>query len=188
MIQTHNIHFLSHMYFSAQTEPQLLYAAIRYLPHEKDQPVSMSEWLAVCRLISRQTPRQFVRLFPISKEYDGQRYQSKDYFTTMQSIARHGWDTPIGDAVDFLWDYVNPHTSAFVVSFLCALDRERRQQNRPGLLESFAKQQGVELPSYRPVTLNGKQYMQSQKDGSIVRVSPPKNKMPRWWKIIEGSI
>ena len=176
------------MYFSAQTEPQFLYAAIRYLPHEKDQSVPMSEWLAVCRLISRQTPRQFVRLFPISKEYDGQRYQSKDYFTTMQSIAQHGWDTPIGDAVDFLWDYVNPHTSAFVVSFLCALDRECRQHNRPGLLESFAKQQGVELPSYRPVTLNGKQYMQSQKDGSIVRVSPSKNQMPRWWKIIEGGI
>jgi hypothetical protein len=31
--------------------------------------------------IASLTPRQFVSLFPIIKEYDGDRFQCKDYFT-----------------------------------------------------------------------------------------------------------
>lgn len=181
-----DIHFLSRMYFSAKTEQQFLCAAVRYLPHEKENTVPMDEWRAVLKLISRQTPRKFVNLFPIRKEYDGLRFQSKDYFTTCLMIELHGWDTPIGDAISFLWDYVNPHTSSFLSAFFCAVDGQRRQENLPGLLESFAKSSGIDLRGFRPVTMNGKQYMQSTSDSTIIPISHPKPQVPRWWKIIEG--
>ena len=174
------------MYFSARTEHQLLYAAIRYLPREKEHSVPVSEWFAVLKLISRQTPRQFMRIFPVSKEYDGRRWQSKDYFTTMEMIERIGMDTPIGNAFEFLWDYVNLHTRTFLAAFICAVDLKRREQGEQGIIEQFFDEQGVSVPVYRKIDVCGKTIMQNTATGETHAVVKPKSKMPRWWKVIEG--
>lgn len=176
---------LYHMVSQSQNESQWLYAIIRYLPHKSENDAPFY-YRYVFNALHRQTPRQLMRLFPVSKQYDGARWQSKDYFTTMRMIHSHGIDNPISDAVSFLWDYVNPHTSAFLAGFFCAVDRARRAGGSPGLMESFAQQTGVQLHTYRPVTLGGRPYMQDMQSGSIIRVDQPKIRIPRWWTIIEG--
>lgn len=60
--------------------------------------------------IGRLTPKQLTHMYPIAKEYDGERWGSKDYFYTMESLKRWSEDEPIGDAQDvacLLWDYQN---------------------------------------------------------------------------------
>ena len=121
---------LGTMYLNASTLPQYLYACVRYLPKRQDDVLLCFEM--TLRLIELQTPRQFMRLFPVSKEYDGERFQSNDYFTTMDMISSHGIDNPIGDAFPFLWDYVNPHIRIFLTSYMVQLDQHRRQNGQKG--------------------------------------------------------
>lgn len=60
--------------------------------------------------IARLTPKQLMYMYPITKEYDGERWGTKDYFYTVERLKRWPEDKPIGDAQDvacLLWDYQN---------------------------------------------------------------------------------
>lgn len=75
------------------------------------------------------TPRQFMNIFPITKTYDGAKYEIKDYFYVMDMINKKGIDTPIGDRIiDFLWDYLNRDTNMFLVK-LTGLTSDIAQAN-----------------------------------------------------------
>jgi len=67
-------------------------------------------------LIEELTPREFTRLFPIDKRYDGNRYETKDYFSTVEYIDSIGWDTNIGSAIGFLMEYMCHDTMTFTVT------------------------------------------------------------------------
>ena len=60
--------------------------------------------------IGRLTPMELLRMFPVTKEYDGKKWGTKDYFYTLEQLRRLPADKPIGDAQDvavLLWDYQN---------------------------------------------------------------------------------
>lgn len=42
------------------------------------------------------TLRNFVNTFPIDKTYDGEKWEEKDYFSTMKVLSKMDWDVPIG--------------------------------------------------------------------------------------------
>lgn len=88
--------------------------------------------------MERLTPRQLTQVFPISKHYDGERYQGKDYFTAMKVLQAHGMDVLIGDAVlDILWEYVNPEICVFMSSTMACMDRIMKDAGEKGILETF---------------------------------------------------
>jgi hypothetical protein len=76
------------------------------------------------------TPREFTNIFPIEKVYDGAKYETKDYFFTVQAIEKIGWDSVIDDdIVEFLWDYTNIYVSLFLVEMLgCTSDIEIQKE------------------------------------------------------------
>lgn len=112
-----------------------LYAAVRAA--DKGEPAHL---FAVLEALKRRTPRQIIRMFPPTKEYDGARTGCKDYYSTMQAVGRFAPDKRLGHSVRaFLWDYVNPHLNEMYVTLLChhmkrlparakATIREYRQQ------------------------------------------------------------
>lgn len=64
----------------------------------------------VMETIGRLTPMKLLRMYPITKEYDGEKWGTKDYFYTMDKLKKRPADKPIGDAQDvavLLWDYQN---------------------------------------------------------------------------------
>lgn len=64
----------------------------------------------VMETIGRLTPMELLRMFPVTKEYDGKKWGTKDYFYTLEQLRRLPADKPIGDAQDvavLLWDYQN---------------------------------------------------------------------------------
>jgi len=42
------------------------------------------------------TLRNFVTTFPIEKYYKGEKWEEKDYFSTMEVLSKMDWDKPIG--------------------------------------------------------------------------------------------
>ena len=64
----------------------------------------------VMETIGRLTPMELLRMYPITKEYDGEKWGTKDYFYTMDKLKKLPANKPIGDAQDvacLLWDYQN---------------------------------------------------------------------------------
>lgn len=70
------------------------------------------------------TPQEFVRLFPITKEYDGEKYGMKDYFYTAQKIKAMP-DEPIGEenVSEFLFNYCNRDIEEYMVTWMGIVNR-----------------------------------------------------------------
>ena len=91
------------------------------------------------------TLSNFVTTFPITKEYDGAKWETKDYFYTMDVLSKMDWDKPIGrdNMFDFLWDYVNDDLRNVCVEYMNAMSAVYRSQTGKGMMEQFCEDNGI---------------------------------------------
>ncbi len=129
------------------------------------------------------TPRELMQMFPVEKVYDGQKWGSKDYFSTMEVLHEHGLDKPLGENVEeILYDYMNRDTMEFTVATMSAVSAMRRYNGEKGLLEEFAEQQGMKLQTYTMTTdEKGRRWLTDSDTGERQRV---KVKRPRYLRAI----
>jgi hypothetical protein len=158
--------------------------------HSKEVPKSyetLSEMFEIiCSLknvISTITPNELLTIFPLRKVYDGARYQTKDYFSSMVVLKEIGMNNPIGSNVDeLLWDYMNLEVNIFNVNLMSVLDGLRRFDGGKGLLEEFFENQGTPLTSYTNYRDGkGKEVMMNNSTGEIMKV---RKKTPRYLRAI----
>ncbi|QWU15708.1 hypothetical protein SAMN04487895_12756 [Paenibacillus sophorae] len=127
------------------------------------------------------TPRRLVQVFPIAKFYDGERWQIKDYFTTVKMIEEHGWDKPISDPHHFIWDYGNWEMGEFLVRYMSLMSDMRRAQGQPGIMEEWLADKGV--PMYTMHTdPSGRQFMVDPNGRSF----PVRKPRPKHLKIVQS--
>lgn len=84
-----------------------------------------SELSKIMQSIGTLTPQQLQQMFPISKEYDGDRYEMKDYYFTLHALEKVGMDKPIGketEAAHLLWDYQNTEISFFLMAYMGCIE------------------------------------------------------------------
>jgi len=97
-------------------------------------------------LMAFMTPRQFLTTFPVIKEYDGARYQLKDYFSTLEMVRTMDLDEPIGEEIDdFLWDYRNRDTELFQLEVFGVISDLARAKGIPTPMEKFAAKNSIPL-------------------------------------------
>ncbi|WP_342515442.1 hypothetical protein [Sutcliffiella sp. FSL R7-0096] len=133
-------------------------------------------------LISTLTPAEFQNIFPITKEYDGEKYGIKDYYTTKKYISEIGENAEIGDNIfEFLWEYHNWEICNFVVNELTAISELRKLNGKRGLAEEFFEDHG--LPTYILSEANGKQFLTNNITGDTLLVKKPK---PKYLSIVHG--
>ena len=91
------------------------------------------------------TLRNFVNTFPIDKTYDGEKWQCKDYFSTMEVLSTMGWDMPIGrdELSELLWDYDNEDLRHAYIEFTTAMSAIYRAQTGKGIAEQFCEDHGI---------------------------------------------
>lgn len=91
------------------------------------------------------TLRNLVTTFPITKDYDGAKWECKDYFYTMDVLSKMDWDHPIGrdNMFDFLWDYVNDDLRNVCVEYMNAMSAVYRSQTGKGMMEHFCEDNGI---------------------------------------------
>lgn len=127
-------------------------------------------------------PLEFVNIFPITKEYDGSKYQTKDYFYTRDYIKTLP-DEPIGDAdsvINFLWEYQNNDIRFFVVNMFGAVSDLRKSQGQPGIMEEWCAENGIKTYTMH-TDQKGKEFMVDNETGKSFRI---KRKMPRYLRLI----
>lgn len=83
------------------------------------------------------TPKELQQIFPIVKTYDGEKYECKDYFFTMEKIREQGEDKPIGEAFKFLWDYRNFDLMLVALEYSNALEDVYVAQGNKSVFEEI---------------------------------------------------
>lgn len=112
--------------------------------------------------------KNFVTIFPITKEYDGEKWQSKDYFYTIDVLSKMDWDKPIGrdNMYDLLWDYQNDDLREVCVEFTCAMSAIYRSQTGKGITEEWCDEIGI--PTYSIDNTNG--IMRDNQTGKVTKI------------------
>lgn len=84
-----------------------------------------SELSKIMQSIGTITPKQLQQIFPISKEYNGEKWCCKDYYFTLHALKKAGMDKPIGsemEAAHLLWDYQNTDIRFFLMSYMGCIE------------------------------------------------------------------
>lgn len=165
--------------------PQAIYYGVKYIltmkePEKVTYETAMYKFEmihVVTMLISMVTPAQLMQIFPVKKEFDGEKWGTKDYFFTMQAIHELGIDTPIGDKVqELLWDYQSRDLSLIMLAQLTTASDIRKMQGQKSIAEEFCEMH--DIPTYTQYTdANGKEFLQNNQTGRTMKV---KRKLPRY--------
>jgi hypothetical protein len=96
-------------------------------------------------IIGRIKLGNLIKIFPIDKTYDGDKWGSKDYFFTMDVLKEKGLDNAVGhDGVfDLMWDYENRDLREFTVFYMSCMSAMYKQQTGVGIAEKFCEDNGI---------------------------------------------
>lgn len=117
-------------------------------------------------------PKEFIQLFPITKDYNGHKYQSKDYFYTMDYVNKLPRNEPIGENInEFLWKYMNNDITEFMVKSMQAVSNLRRLEGLPSLSEQWTADNGIKTYSMH-TDHKCNQFLIDRETGKTMRVKP----------------
>ena len=85
------------------------------------------------------TIKNFVTTFPITKDYDGEKYGCKDYFFTVDMLKQYDPEERIGQerVKDFLFDYQNMDIHRTVIMQMCYTSKLYQQETGGNMAEEF---------------------------------------------------
>lgn len=139
----------------------------------------------IVSLLGNISYRKFIEMFPIIKEYDGKKWECKDYFSTMEYLNTKDLNQLIGnDGPELIWQYYNYDVMNFGVKQCLIQDRLLRVSGRKGLLESFFDEvaPGKEITTY---TIHKKEgYIYNNKTGKTEKLRKPRKRKPKYINII----
>lgn len=137
--------------------------------------------LAIRTMMATLTPNEFMRVFPIEKDYKGHRWGFKDYFYTKAYIQGLDSNKPIGENIDeFLWEYHNWDIAEFVVRSMSCISDLRRLDGQSTFMDDFVETMDIDTLSLYTDD-QGKQFI-VDKYGRTSRVAKPR---PRHLKLIK---
>lgn len=121
---------------------------INMLPESKSYDEAISNYnivTAVKQDMSGLTPKEFMNIFPIQKDFKGHKFEMKDYFYTIDYINSLDENEPIGDEITmFLMEYTNEDIFAFSIKMMTLMSDIRRFEGKPSLAEEWANENGLE--------------------------------------------
>jgi hypothetical protein len=136
-------------------------------------------------LMSVLTPNEFMRVFPIEKEYKGHKWGMKDYFYTRDYINTLDPNKPIGpddEILHFLWEYHNWEITEFVVASMECISNYNYLHGKPTFMDDFAEIMDVDTYT---VYKDDKGNNFIVDDGKTVKLEKPKPRRPRHLKVIK---
>lgn len=138
----------------------------------------------ILEMFEHVTPNELLQMFPVAKQYDGQKYEMKDYFYTMNSLNKLDRDSCIGNhekVINLFWDYQNEDINRFMACWMKAVSHVRQFQGGMDPLEELLMNHGV--PTY---TFHEKEgYMYNRMTGEVTPVRKKTKRIPKYMKVIK---
>lgn len=100
---------------------------------------------ALFGIIGRIKLKNLIKIFPVDKTYDGDKWGCKDYLFTMNILKEKGLDNAVGrdGAFDLMWDYMNKDLREFTVFYMSCMSAMYKQQTGVGMAEKFCEDNGI---------------------------------------------
>lgn len=113
------------------------------------------------------TLRNFVVTFPIEKYYKGEKWEEKDYFSTIEVLSKMNWDKPIGrdELSELLWDYYNADLRHAYMEYTSAMSAIYKAQTGRGIAETWCDNMGI--PTFTEDKETG--IMKNNRTGDIMK-------------------
>lgn len=120
-------------------------------------------------IIGRIKLKNLIKIFPIDKDYDGAKWECKDYFFTMDVLREKGLDNAIGrDGVfDLLWDYENRELRKVTVFYMSCMSAMYQRQTGVSFMDKFCEDNNID--SYSVDRENG--IIVNNQTGKIAKLS-----------------
>ena len=165
---------------------KLLFLAINYckcLDYNKLDDNEIEKEFQILQMIDEMvgamTPREFMRIFPIEKEYDGAKYEWKDYFYCMNYINEFGIDNKIGDkAPDFLMEYWNWDINLYMVHWMGVVSCMNIMQGGKDPLIELMEEQGIDSHF-----VSDGEYMIDTDTGEKFKIVKPKSNIKKLFSV-----
>lgn len=135
-------------------------------------------------IVGLLTPREFINIFPIEKDYTGHRYECKDYFSCMEYINKIGIDNPVGGSEQvnkFLWEYWNWDVNMYMCTWMEVVSAIHIMQGGKDPIIEFMEEKGVS-PLYMSVDGN---FLIDAKTGESFEISKPRNPMRKLFSVMK---
>lgn len=141
---------------------------------------------ALSKVIAKITPADLMTIFPITKTYDGERYQMKDYFSAMEAVNAHGLHESFKTADNvraLLWEYWNRDIMKYQVKLMSIISAFNQFETGETLLERWIREKDIDLPVNRKYTdQNGNSYIVDGNGRSV----PVIKSFPKHIKLLGG--
>lgn len=124
---------------------------------------------ALFGIIGRIKLNNLIKIFPIDKEYDGDKWGCKDYFYTMNVLKEKGLDNAVGrdDVFDLMWDYENRDLRKVTIFYMTCMNALYRKQTGNDMAEKFCENSGID--TYTMDKENG--LLIDNQSGEVTKVS-----------------
>ena len=120
---------------------KMLFAEIKYFDDDEFQSRSTDQQFRweeyITGTLEELTPQEFTQVFPIDKEYNNWKFDTRGYQDAIEEINKIGWDTEIRDGFEFLMNYWNHNTMIAVVNMMTAISHKRREYTGTGMIDDF---------------------------------------------------
>lgn len=93
------------------------------------------------------TPRDLIQIFPIKKEYNGEKYGIKDYYYSIQVIREAGLDKIMQEeekVLEILWNLTNTDIKMFIVALVSCVNDIDYLQIEKSLLAEFLHKNDID--------------------------------------------
>jgi hypothetical protein len=121
--------------------------------------------------IKELTFNEIINMFPIKKDFDGKKFESKDYFSTIEYLKQFNLDEKIGEEVnEFFWNYYNNILIGYSVKELMLYDMYRIIDGKESFMAEWARMVGVDT------------YKINEKQGYIYNTTTGKTKPYKKYK------
>ncbi|MCO7126609.1 hypothetical protein NIE88_12625 [Sporolactobacillus shoreicorticis] len=131
-------------------------------------------------IMSTLSPNEIMRLFPIAKHYDGDKWGEIDYFSTIKHVKEYPLNKPVGyeQISEFLMGYDNPDIRRLMVDMMMATSDMMKQETG----ESLAEKMGIPTVTMQEGT-NGQKYMIDENGRSKPVIE--KKKRPKYLRVVK---
>lgn len=138
------------------------------------------------------SPAKIAQLFPAEKEYNGAKYDMKDYFTSVAAVEQAGGWQKFKDedaVLSFLMDLSNRDITRCCIAGLRLISEMRERQGEKSLADEFMEEQ-TGLPYHIPKWFGeardkaGRVYI-TDEDGKLLGLKA-KPRRPKWLRTVNG--
>lgn len=155
------------------------------IEQKKDIDLLFSEYSIINNIVlalTYITPRELLQIFPAMKTYDGAKYETKDYYYSIEVMKKAGLDETIKyqeKTREILLDFMNIDIRMFVMAWVSCANDINYLGSGKNLLDEFLAENGINT-YYR----QGK-YLINNKTGERIRIKQKKKRASQF-KIIKN--